>query len=359
LTVDFSRAPEVFVDSRTAAECAGLEYRTDDAPGISRRRHGKGFTYVGPQGGIVKDATALARIRALAIPPAWTDVWISPDKHTHLDATGKDAKGRKQYRYNPEFVRMRDAAKFEHLMAFAHLLPKLRKRVAHDMAKSGLKREKVLATIVHLLEETGSRIGNEAYARDNRSFGLTTLRNRHVRVRGDELRFLFKGKSGKTWQFSVRSRRVANIVRACQDIPGQHLFEYRDESGDVRKVGSGDVNAYLRQITGEDISAKDFRTWAGTVEAAVALKELASAERKSAKADVRAALQRAAGRLGNTVAICRKCYVHPAVISNYEAGEFALELPANARKPAAKFALTPQERAVLRFLETHTEWEST
>ncbi|HEX3673801.1 MAG TPA: hypothetical protein VHU87_05970 [Rhizomicrobium sp.] len=345
-----SLAEDAFNDPKIAAHGAGLRYCSDDGPGISRRRAGKGFAYFHPDGKKLRGKADLARIAHLAIPPAWEDVWISPHADCHLAATGRDVKGRKQYRYNEEFIRVRDAAKYDHVVRFAAHLPRLRRQVYRDMALPGLTRERVLATVVHLLETTMSRIGNESYARDNRSYGLTTLHNRHVAVRGDALKFQFLGKSGKTWRFHVESRRVAKVIRACQDLPGQHLFEYRDGEGTVHKIGSTDVNAYLQATIGEDFTAKDFRTWQGTMEAALALQEFASAKKQPTKADVKAALARAADSLGNTVAICRKCYVHPDVIARYEAGQFALDLPSHPRKSRSRFALRPEEKAVLKFL---------
>jgi DNA topoisomerase-1 len=335
-------------DAKAAARSAGLHYMPDDRPGITRKRQGHGFSYIGTGGKAVRDKRTLARIAKLAIPPAWTKVWISPDADGHLAATGRDQKGRKQYRYNPDFIRVRDAAKFEHVAAFAKQLPQIRKHVAGAMAQGSLSRERVLATVVYLLERTLCRIGNEEYARDNKSYGLTTLRNRHVSIKGAELKFRFKGKSDKAWQFTVDSKRVASVIRACQEISGQHLFEYRDESGAAHNVNSSDVNAYLREITGGDITAKDFRTWAGTVIAATRLRDVGDPGEPSLKAHVKDALGAAAARLGNTIAICRKCYVHPAVLESYEAG---VTIPHAKSGAAKRFALTGDERAVLRLLE--------
>jgi DNA topoisomerase-1 len=335
--------PDAFIDPQLAAAEARLRYSSDRQPGITRIRRGRSFGYRGPDGAPVRDTATLERIRALAIPPAWTDVWISPDPKGHLAATGYDVRGRKQYRYNSAFVAVRDAAKFEHILSFARVLPRLRRRVRRDMARSGLAREKVLATIVYLLEHTLTRIGNESYARDNHSFGLTTLRNRHVRVNGEELRFLFTGKGGKVFRHDVRSRRVARIVRACQELPGQTLFEYRDQDGTVQRVDSADVNTYLQQVTGQSITAKDFRTWFGTVEAAMAFDALAADGARPTKTNVRRAIRQAADRLGNTVAICRRCYVHPEVIGAYEEGALTLTPPQRAT------GLTGDEERVLAF----------
>lgn len=336
---------EVLVKPELAASVAGLRYTSDTEPGITRIKCGSGFRYIGTNGKTVKDKATFARIRALAIPPAWTKVWIAPDTSGHLAATGFDVKGRKQYRYNPEFVAVRDAAKFDHVLAFARLLPLLREQVKRDMARQGLPREKVLATIVYLLEHTLSRVGNESYAKDNNSFGLTTLRNRHVKVQGEALKFIFLGKSGKTWKLSIENRRVAKVVRACQDLPGQNLFEYLGGDGSVQRIGSADVNAYLQEVTGETITAKDFRTWFGTVEAGVALEELRQAEAKPTKKNLKAAIERASEKLRNTVSICRKCYVHPEIAKAYEAGDFALP------NVAAADGLSVDETRVLTFLK--------
>ena len=318
-----------------AAGRAGLHYVSDAMSGISRHGRPGHFIYNNPSGSRVHDKATLKRIVSLAIPPAWRDVWIAPDKDAHLAATGRDVKGRKLYRYHPDFAASRDKDKYEHLAAFAEILPALRKRVRADLRRRGLPREKILAAIVILLEETLIRVGNEDYARANRSFGLTTLRNRHVRVRGTGLRFLFRGKSGKQWDLSIRDRRVARVVRECQDLPGQHLFEHRNGDGAVHAVTSTDVNAYLREISGCDITAKDFRTWAGTVAAASAFARWPGEPNSRAAQTV---VAQVAERLGNTVAVCRKCYIHPAIISGFMEGRLP---PRHGRS----------ERAVLGFLK--------
>jgi DNA topoisomerase-1 len=289
----------------------------------------------------VRDKSTLNRIKALVIPPAWKNVWIAPFANAHLMATGRDARGRKQYRYHPGFAAVRDADKYAHLARFAASLPAIRSRLKRDMARPGLPREKILATIVTLLEETLIRIGNEDYARANNSFGLTTLRNRHVKVKGAQLRFLFKGKSGKRWSLSVQDRRVARVIRSCQELPGQHLFEYRDDGGAVHAVSSTDVNTYLREIANADVSAKDFRTWAGTVKAAMALRD----RREGGKKAVRAVVADVAEELGNTVAVCRKCYIHPQIIAAFEAGTLRLRVPRRGRD-----GLSAAEYAVLAYL---------
>ena len=343
----FSEEPVAFTDPEQAAAAAGLRYLADDGPGITRAKSGTGFSYRNAKGERVREKKILERVRKLAIPPAWTDVWISPFPDSHLAATGRDAKGRKQYRYNPEFIRVRDTAKYEHVLAFAHALPALRRKISEDMARPGVPREKVLATIVHLLEATLIRIGNEDYAKDNGSFGLTTLRNRHVTLDGSALRFVFKGKSGKSWKLKLQDRRVAKVVRACQELPGQHLFQYLDENGAVQKVGSSDVNAYLREISGRDITAKDFRTWNGTVVAAMRLHDSLATDAAPTKKQIKLALAQTAEMLGNTPTICRKCYVHPEIIAAYETGDLKLHIGQAANDDE----LSPDEAAVLEFLE--------
>ena len=301
----------------------------------------------------MQDEATLERIRKLAIPPAWTGVWICARANGHLQATGRDARGRKQYRYHPQFREVRESTKYEHMLAFARALPAIRRRVADDMALRGLPREKVLATVVNLLETTLIRVGNDDYAKENKSYGLTTLRNPHVKVEGPQLRFQFKGKSGKTWRLQVKDRRIAKIVRACQELPGQRLFQYQDD-GELREVTSADVNAYLKEITGRDITAKDFRTWAGTVMAALALQEFEAIDTQAAqKKNIRAAIETVAARLGNTPTICRKCYVHPEVLNAYVEGQLLLEVRRQAREALREelAQLKPEEAAVLAMLE--------
>lgn len=333
----------------TAVATAGLHYVSADDRGIRRKKRGGGFSYIGANGQTIHDKMVLYRIKHLAIPPAWTDVWICADPHGHLQATGFDARGRKQYLYNPDFRALREAAKFEHILLFATALPKIRERVAADMRKHGLLREKVLATIIHLLETTLVRVGNKDYAKENGSYGLTTLRDPHVDVTGESLRFRFKGKSGKTWNLKLRDRRVANIVRALQELPGQQLFQYLDDNGECQSVTSSDVNAYLREISGREITAKDFRTWSGTVMAATALHQSEPVETKAAaKQTLKAVIADTAERLGNTVAICRKCYVHPTVIEAYLNGDLKLRTRKADDCDPAK--LSADEAAVYRFL---------
>jgi DNA topoisomerase I len=334
-------------DAKEAAEEAGLIYVSDDTPGLSRERRGDGFAYRRAKGDLIDDDATIERIRKLAIPPAWNDVWICPKSNGHLQATGRDARGRKQYRYHPEFRQVRDSTKYEHMLEFARSLPAIRERIAGHMALRGLPREKVLATVVHLLETTLIRVGNDEYTKDNKSYGLTTLRNPHVSVEGSQLKFRFKGKSGKAWNLQLRDRRVAKIVRACQDLPGQRLFEYIDEDGQLREVASADVNAYLREITGRDVTAKDFRTWAGTVMAALALREIDAADSPTGvKKNIKAAIESVAARLGNTPTICRKCYVHPEVLDCYAQGDLQLDIGAGAQHEEHA-----EEMAVLSLLE--------
>ena len=342
------------VDPVEAAESAGLDYVSDEEPGIRRRRAGKGFAYWGPDGKVIRDPKTLERIRKLAIPPAYTDVWICPTPTGHIQATGRDAKGRKQYRYHPRWREVRDSTKFEHMLDFARTLPAIRARIDADMAKRGLPREKVLATVVHLLENTLIRVGNLDYAKQNKSYGLTTLRDKHVDVDGGKLRFQFKGKSGKEWSLQVKDRRIAKIVKACQEVPGQHLFQYLDENGERQKVTSTDVNNYLREISGRDITAKDFRTWAGTVLAAMSLGELEAFDSNAkAKKNVRAAIEKVSARLGNTPTICRKCYIHPEIVNSYLEGSLIdgirQEVEAELREELA--SMKPEEAAVLTLLQ--------
>jgi DNA topoisomerase-1 len=306
------------VDPIATARLAGLRYVSESGPGLRRRRVGRGLVYQDAANRRVTAPPTLRRIRALAIPPAWTDVWICASPAGHIQAVGRDARGRKQYRYHARWRQARDEIKYRRMLAFARALPRIRARVARDLARPGLTREKVLATVVRLLETTLIRVGNTEYARANRSFGLTTLRDRHVGVHGAEVRFSFRGKGGKEHVVGVRDRRLARIVRRLNDLPGQVLFQYVDDGGERRTVGSGDVNAYLREIAGAAFTAKDFRTWAGTVLAALALSEVRGfATPREAKRNILRAIERVAARLGNTPAICRASYVHPGVVEAY------------------------------------------
>jgi DNA topoisomerase-1 len=300
---------------------AGLVYASAEEPGIRRVRRGRGFAYLDPEGKAVRDRSTLDRIRALVIPPAWEHVWITTRRRGHLQATGRDARGRKQHLYHPRWRRHRDADKFDRMAEFAKALPAIRRRVTRDLRHEGLPKEKVVATIVRLLETTYARIGNEEYARQNGSFGLTTLRNRHVDVKGSTVRFLFKGKSDVEVFLDVTDKKVARVIRRCEDLPGQHLFQYLDADDERRQVTSDDVNDYLREVTGQDFTAKDFRTWAGTVLAASALRDVAGFESEAeAKRKVAAAIDQVARKLGHTRAVCRRAYIHPAVVAAYMAG---------------------------------------
>jgi DNA topoisomerase-1 len=303
------------------ARAAGLRYVNDVQEGIRRLGKNGDFRYVDAKGRRIRDREILARIKSLVIPPAWTDVWISPIKNGHLQATGRDARGRKQYRYHPEWRARRDEAKFQHMLAFARALPKIRRRVKRDLRRNDSPRLKILATIVRLLEVTLIRVGNDEYARQNGSYGLTTMRKRHVKVKGMRVSFSFRGKSGKRHEVGLEDRQLAKVVRRCQDLPGQELFGYLDEQGIMRDIGSQDVNAYLREIAGDDFTAKDFRTWSGTVLAAMALKEFEEVTSQTeAKKNIVAAIEAVAKMLGNTPTVCRKCYVHPDILDSYLEG---------------------------------------
>jgi len=339
-----------------SAKAAGLRYTTDARPGIRRIRRGRAFTYVDPQGRAVRAAAELARIRSLVIPPAWSDVWICPDPRGHLQATGRDARGRKQYRYHPKWRVVRDETKYDRVIGFAKALPVIRRTTSGHLRKQGLPREKVLATVVQLLEKTLIRVGNDEYARSNRSYGLTTMRDGHVEVKGHRVRFSFRGKSGVEHEIDLNDRRLARIVRQCRDLPGYELFQYIDENGQRQTVGSEEVNAYLKDITGQDLTSKDFRTWAGTVLAAQLLREFeAFTSNAEAKRNVLAAVEMVARRLGNTKAVCRKCYIHPAVFDAYMDGSMLETIAQRARKVSrAVDRLTAGEAAVLRLLMQRT-----
>jgi DNA topoisomerase-1 len=344
-----------------SARAAGLRYVSDAMPGIRRLRAGKGFRYVTPDGKPVRDEAELGRIRALVIPPAWTDVWICPLPNGHVQATGRDARGRKQHRYHPRWREVRDSTKYDRLIAFGQALPRIRRRVGRDMAQPGLPRVKVLATVVRLLETTLIRVGNEEYARQNGSFGLTTMRDRHVEVNGKSLRFTFRGKSGIEHTVDLHDRRLARIVEQCQDVPGQELFQYLGDDGQRRTIDSADVNEYLRGITGADFTAKDFRTWAGTVLAARALQEFAAFDSQAqAKRNILRAIETVAKRLGNTRAVCRQCYVHPAVFDAYLDGTLLQTLSQRVEKELVRSLsrLRPEEAAVLAFLQERLKREA-
>ncbi|MDQ9171952.1 DNA topoisomerase IB [Oxalobacteraceae bacterium R-40] len=343
------------------AKEAGLRYVSDEQAGIRRQATQDGFRYLDPEGKIIKDDKTFARIRALAIPPAWTEVWISPWANGHIQATGRDAKGRKQYRYHARWRAVRDEAKYGRMISFGQALPAIRRQVDEHLSLPGLPREKVLATIVYLLQVTMMRIGNEEYARTNKSFGLTTLKNRHVRIDGSAVEFQFRGKSGVNHKVKVSDPRLARIIKRTRDLPGQDLFQYLDDEGNVHTIGSADVNDYLRAVTGEDYTAKDFRTWAGTVLAALALQEFEKFDSEAqAKKNIVRAIENVARRLGNTPAICRKCYVHPEVLASYIDGTLLEAMRQRTGKALSEdvHALRPEEAAVLAFLQERLHAEA-
>lgn len=323
----------------------GLRFTSDEEPGIRRMRRGRGFAYLDPGGRAIADSATLARIRRLAIPPAYHDVWICADPRGHLQATGRDARGRKQYRYHPQWREHRDAAKFDRMLEFARALPRIRRRVAHDLGKRGLPRERVLATVVRLLEATLVRVGNEEYARANGSYGLTTLRNRHVTVRGAKLRFEFRAKSGIHREVQVHDPKLAAIVQRCADIPGQELFQWVDEAGERHPIDSTSVNEYLREASGGPFTAKDYRTWFATLEMLERLRGRAPGNARAIKRELSAALGEVSALLGNTPAICRKCYVHPEVLAAYGDGRLA---PLNGAAPAAALRALLRPRSLVR-----------
>jgi DNA topoisomerase-1 len=348
------------VSQINAARSAGLRYFSDQTPGLQRKRAGKGFAYYTADGQLVKDRETLRRIKALAIPPAWTEVWICPQANGHLQATGRDSKGRKQYRYHARWRSTRDENKYERLLDFGQLLPTIRKKTECDLSLPGLPREKVLATVVRLLETTLIRVGNEEYARSNNSFGLTTMRDQHVKVNGSKIHFRFRGKSGIKHDIDLTDKQLARTVKRCRDLPGQELFQYLDENGEPQSVNSTEVNEYLREITGSDFTAKDFRTWAGTVLATLALQEFNSfTSLTQAKRHVVRAIENVAARLGNTPSVCRKCYIHPAVIETYLEGNLLEALQQRAEQELSKklHRLQPEEAAVLALLQQRLKRE--
>lgn len=340
-------------DPVQSAKDAGLRYVTDTRPGIRRIRAGKGFRYQNADGSPVRDSETLARIKSLVIPPAWKDVWICANPKGHLQATGRDARGRKQSRYHPRWREVRDETKYERMLVFGTTLPAIREQVDHDLALPDLPRRKVLATVVRLMETTHIRVGNEEYARENHSYGLTTMRNRHVNVDGSTVTFNFQGKSGIKHTVDLTDRRLARIIRRCQDIPGYELFQYEDSEG-RHSIDSADVNEYLREICNQDFTAKDFRTWAGTVLACAALREFEAFESETqAKKNVIQAIDAVAKRLGNTRSVCRKCYVHPAVLDFYFAGTMAkmMEKPTKIESNGSSPALREEEHVLMHLLQ--------
>jgi len=345
--------PSVSPDPVESAKAASLRYVTDSTPGIRRVRRGTGFLYIGADGKVIRDTEQLRRFKSLVIPPAWSDVWICPSANGHLQATGRDAKGRKQHRYHPRWREVRDETKYGRMLAFAKALPAMRKRVEHDLALPGLPREKILATVVRLLETSLIRVGNEEYARQNHSFGLATLRNRHVNVSGSTIRFEFRGKSGVEHTLDINDKRLAKIIKRCQDLPGYELFQYIDDQGERRAIDAMDVNDYVKQLAGEEFSTKDFRTWHGTVLAARALQEFRNVDAQAqSKKSIVQAIESVAKKLGNTKAVCRKCYIHPAVIDAYTDGSLLRVLDQRVKKEIkdSLHGLEPEEAAVLGLL---------
>lgn len=333
-----------------AARAAGLRYVCDDRPGFGRRRCGKGFTYLDEAGDRISDTAKLKRLKALVIPPAWEDVWICPFPNGHLLATGRDAKGRKVYRYHPDWRTVRNQTKFDRLIPFGHARPRIREVTDGHLRQRGLSREKLLAVVVRLLEATVIRIGNDEYREQNQSFGLTTLQNRHVEVGASKICFNFVGKSGVEHEIELSDRRLARAIKRCQDLPGQQLFQYLDEAGQRQAISSDDVNGYLQTITGEDFTSKDFRTWAGTAYTAEILNELGEPTSKTqAQANIREAIKGAAQHLGNRVATCRKFYVHPTITQAYEAG-WLLEVWQAAAESPSDLDLTAEEKALVAVL---------
>lgn len=336
-----------------SAESASLTHMTDDQPGIRRKRSAKGFVYLGLDGKRIADPVTIDRINALAIPPAYEDVWISPDPESHLQATGRDARGRKQYRYHPRWALHRDEVKYSSLVAFAHALPRLRAKVDADLRKPGTPRERVVASVIWLLDNTMIRVGNAAYAKENKSFGLTTLRDRHVKIEGSKVKFAFKGKSGKEWNLQLVDRRMAKIIKAAQDLPGQQLFQYVDADGVRRGVTSQNVNDYIREATGADFTAKHFRTWGGTIAAAAifATTPLPPSRKHSTRA-MNEIIDQVASRLGNTRSVCRKCYIHPAILEGWTGGQL-VDAMTRARDSFSQplEGLDEEETLVLKWLE--------
>jgi DNA topoisomerase-1 len=349
--------PQPVDEHQESAAQAGLRYVSDAMPGIRRQGSGRGIVYLGTDGAPVADPAVLERIRRLVIPPAWTEVWICPSEEGHIQVTARDARGRKQYRYHPRYRAIRDETKFGRMLEFSELLPGIRDRLERDLKRTGLERRKILATVVWLLERTCIRIGNDEYARENKSYGLTTLRRRHVAIRGAKVDFEFRGKSGVRHSHSITDRRIARIVQHCQSLPGQELFKYLDEDGRRQSVDSGDINQYLQDISGREITAKDFRTWAGTMLASSALRKLGPAtSEREAKANIVRAVDEVARRLGNTRAVCRKYYIHPVIIEAYLQGEVVVPAPEpkNPKREHPSAALRREEAAVLEFIQRRT-----
>jgi DNA topoisomerase I len=343
---------EVITDPAESAKMAGLRYVTDAQPGIHRRRRGKGFQFIDAEGEAVRDKETLARIKSLVIPPAWSNVWICLNPKGHLQVTGRDARGRKQSRYHPRWREVRDETKYDRMTIFGAILPTIRERVEQDLSLPGMPRLKVLATIVRLMEATLIRVGNEEYARENHSYGLTTMRNKHVEVEGSTVSFKFQGKSRVQHAVDIRDRRIAKIVQRCQDISGYELFQYVDKEGDHHTIDSADVNDYLREVSGQDFTAKDFRTWAGTVLACTVLQEFEAFESQTqARKNVVLAIKDVAARLGDTPTVCRKSYVHPVVLDTYFSGAMIKTVKQKVEQETDSHALREEEVALLHLLQ--------
>lgn len=340
-------------DGIQQAKQEGLRYVSDTQKGYTRKKSGKSFQYFDQKSKRITDAKVVERINKIGIPPAYVDVWICPAANGHLQATGRDARGRKQYRYHAKWRSTRDEGKFHHTIEFGDALPAIRKKLKQDLKQDGLARDKVLASVVSLLDRTMIRVGNAEYARDNNSYGLTTLRRKHVKVSGEKITFEFPGKSGKKWNLSLQDKQITRIVKKCADIPGHELFKYIAEDGSVKDVGSGDVNSYLKEITRTDFTAKDFRTWSGTVLAALALNEFEKVDSEAqAKKNIVRAIESVAKELGNTPAICRKCYIHPEILNSYLSGDLAKMVKGQIASKSKKGPLTNDEAMVLRFLKS-------
>lgn len=350
---DVSRLAVVTAENKQTAKGAGLRYVSDESPGITRVKAGRKFSFVAPDGKVIKDEPTIGRINSLAIPPAYRDVWISPDANGHIQAVGRDARGRKQYRYHARWREVRDENKYDRILDFGKVLPRIRARTRRDLKKPGLPREKVLAAVVQLMEKTLIRVGNDEYARTNDSYGLTTLGDKHAKVTSKGVHFEFRGKSGVSHEIQLDDPRLAKVVRDCQDLPGYELLQYVDEAGAVHDIGSADVNEYLRDIAGDAFTAKDFRTWAGTILASQALQEVKRFDTEAeAKRNIVAAIEKVAERLGNTKAVCRKCYIHPAVLNAYLDGDQVETLKQRAADMARSMnKLRPEESAVLALIQ--------
>jgi DNA topoisomerase-1 len=343
-------------EARRTARKTGLRYINDSSPGITRRRAGSSFAYYGPDGAKITDKQLIKRIRSLVIPPAWQDVWISPYEDSHLQVTGKDVRGRKQYRYHPHWSHARNETKFTRMRAFADSLPKIRKAVEKDLARQGITRSKVIAIAIRLMEKVYLRVGNDEYTKENGSYGLTTLRDKHVDIKGDKIRFCFKGKKGVIQETELVDKRIARLVKKCKDIPGYELFQYYDGEGHRRVIDSGDINEYLREVTGENFTSKDFRTWAGTLQAFTVMRQMQFADKKTERhKQMVAVIKEVARKLGNTPAVCRKYYIHPVLIEMGEAGMIESFFVSCHKRKSSETEASFEECMLDKFLETYCE----